>query len=174
MRHIRLCEEFENKTLYTPSDIEAKINELKPAISELSPESTDVPDNNAAGEAILMYIKKLEGYRIRLRELHWSTQKHSEHVLTDSLMSILTSHEDEVAEVTMGLLGIRIKVGQVVPELPQETDLRQLLNNILNAAVDLKMQLEDKQGKPIYAGLVASLDDCIQEISKGKYLETLS
>lgn len=173
MHKYTLCEEFDNSVKYTSTDIANTINQL----SKTAPaENTDMAEEpgsayNGIEESILEYIRKVEGYRIRLREIHWSTSKHSEHILTDNIMGILTEHEDSVAEVCMGVLGIRIKVGQVVPILPDANELRSLLDVALENAVDLKTKVEDNK---LFSGLTNILDDCIQELSKGKYLETLS
>lgn len=166
-RRESLCEGLNDNTKYTPTDIANTISQLSKEV----PETTAQPQSDDVSVSILEYIKKVEGYRIRLREIHWSTEKHSEHVLTDSLISELTSHEDAVAEVAMGVLGIRIKVGQVIPTLPEETDLKSLLFAAVNNAIELKSKIEDN---PQFAGLSNLLDDCVQELSKGRYLETLS
>ena len=156
-----LCEEF------TQADIANTISQLSQGI----PANASFEQSSGVELVILDYIKKLEGYRIRLREIHWSTQKHSEHILTDNLIGELTSHEDAVGEISMGVLGIRIKVGQVVPTMPEETDLKSLLQAAVNSAIELKNKVEDDIA---FSGLTNLLDDCIQELSKGKYLETLS
>ena len=166
-----LCEEFNDSVKYTSADITNTINQLSKTVPAERLSEEPASPNNGIEESILEYIRKVEGYRIRLRELHWSTTKHSEHILTDNIMGILTEHEDNVAEVCMGVLGIRIKVGQVVPILPEANELKPLLDAALEDAVDLKTKVEDND---LFSGLTNILDDCIQELSKGKYLETLS
>ena len=88
MRDRKLMEEFEQK--YTPQQLMNAIQAIKGNLSngQLSDEELDTSDvGTSIPEAILLYIRKLEGYRIRLRELHWSAAKKSEHELTDTLMS---------------------------------------------------------------------------------------
>ncbi len=161
-----LCEGLDDNVKYTSIDIANTINQL----SKLVPDTPAKPQEAENNVEVLEYIKKLEGFRIRLREIHWSTERHAEHVLTDNLMGMLTTHEDEVAEVSMGLFGVRIKVGQVVPTLPEGTDVKSILSEVFRAALDLKTKIEDN---PQYSGLANVLDDCLQQICKGKYLETL-
>ena len=87
------------------------------------------------------------------------------------MISEFESHEDSVAEIVMGLLGVRIQVGEVVPELPAEKDLKGLLQHALNSAFHLKSKLTSAPG---YSGLESLIDDFMQCISKGKYLQTLA
>ncbi len=153
---------------YTQADVLSTIETLRGNNATVS---QDAVENNSLRDEALDYIKELEGFRIRLREIHWQTERHSEHKLTDDLISEFESHEDEVAEIVMGLLGVRIQVGEVVPTLPEEKDLKGLLQHALNSAFHLKSVLTSTPG---YSGLESLLDDFTQCISKGKYLQTLS
>jgi hypothetical protein len=162
MRH-KLYEEE-----YTQADVLSTIENLKGNNATVA---QDAVENNSLRDEVLSYIKELEGFRIRLREIHWQTERHSEHKLTDDLISEFESHEDSVAEIVMGLLGVRIQVGEVVPELPAEKDLKGLLQHALNSAFHLKSKLTSAPG---YSGLESLIDDFMQCISKGKYLQTLA
>ena len=48
-------------------------------------------------EFVFIYIRFLEGVRIRLREFHWETKRNAKHKLTDDMISYYESKEDEVA-----------------------------------------------------------------------------
>ena len=165
----RLSETMLDGQKYSQGEIANMVTKLSSNSEHLYEEPKQ--EENDVRLNVLEYIKKIEGFRIRLREIHWSTQKHSEHVLTDDLIKEFEEHEDSVAEVCMGVLGVRIKVGEVIPTLPEETTLKDLLVTALLAAVELKRNVETS---PNFAGLVNLLDDFVQEISKGKYLETLA
>ena len=81
---------------------------------------TDVEEGGGSCEnCVLEFIKFLEGARIRMRELHWQAERNSEHKLTDDIISTLESTEDSIAEDFMGICNFRIKVGQVVPVMPE-------------------------------------------------------
>ena len=91
----RLLEAFEEK--YTPQELLTAIQEIKTKGNLIGSPAIVVDSNNTVGtslpEAILLYIKKLEGYRIRLREIHWSAESKSRHELSDSLMFLQCQKE---------------------------------------------------------------------------------
>ena len=155
---------------FSLADVNKTIEALR-GNSIAQPQTEATVSNNSLRDDALNYIKDLEGFRIRLREIHWQTERHSEHKLTDDLISTFESHEDEVAEIVMGLLGVRIKVGEVVPNIPQAEDLKGLLEAALNSAVHMKASLASSPG---YSALDSLLDDFMQSISKGRYLQTLA
>ena len=110
-RKERLCEE-----IYSQADVLQTIDDLENQQPVSSMGDTPTQTDKMRG-AVLDYIRDIEGYRVRLREIHWSTKSHAEHKLTDDLISTFESHEDAVAEIAMGLLGVRIQVGEVVPNI---------------------------------------------------------
>ena len=89
-------------------------------------------------EKILEYIMYLEGVRIRIRELHWQAERHSEHILTDDIIEELEKTEDAIAENLMGVCGFRIKVGQICPIMTQQTDLKSVLAELDEKTIELE------------------------------------
>lgn len=136
--------------------------------------STVVSDNNDEignyQTLILNYIQKLEGFRIRLRELHWSAERMSAHKLTDDLMNTLVNIEDDIAEDLQGFLGIRIGVGAVSPVMPEAKDIKGLLETIKQETLSLRETID---GVPDFVGIVSMLDDLVHSMNKSLYLETL-
>lgn len=127
-------------------------------------------DDMHVAQQILSYIKEMEGWRIRLREFHWSTFKNSEHKLTDDFMSFMEGKEDEVAENMQGVLGMRIEVGDVVPTMPQANTLISLVQNILNSTTELKNAVSSAIPGGKMDGLTNILDDVIKECGRVAYL----
>ena len=174
----RLLEAFEEK--YTPQELLTAIQEIKTKGSLSGSPAFVVDSNNTVGtsipEAILLYIKKLEGYRIRLREIHWSTENKSKHELSDNLMSMLADYEDSIAEEAMGIFGIRVKVGDIVPEIPEGRDIKSILTSVTNDTLTLLASLEPSEGETSIpsGGIPSILEDILHDLNKSKYLETLS
>ena len=174
----RLLEAFEEK--YTPQELLTAIQEIKTKGNLASSPAIVVNSNNTVGtslpEAILLYIKKLEGYRIRLREIHWSAESKSRHELSDSLMSMLADYEDSIAEEAMGIFGVRVKVGDIVPAMPEGRDLKSILKSLTDDTLTLLASLEPSEGEPAIpsGGIPSVLEDIIHDLNKSKYLETLS
>lgn len=133
--------------------------------------SVDTVDNVVTPqEAVLDFIKFIEGVRIRLREIHWEAERNSRHLLTDDIISSLEDSEDNIAEDLMGICGFRIKVGAIIPKMPIQVELCQLLCELHEAVIQLCACLESDS---IYGGIVNELEDLMHKIGKWKYLETL-
>lgn len=165
----RLLEELEQK--YSPETVLGVITQCQDGfiISPASSVETDPSeyDSLPLDEAVLEFLKKLEGYRIRFREFHWNAQKMSMHNLTDDIMSELLKLEDEIAEDMQGLLGIRIKVGMLVPELPDTADFNKTLVKLLEDVLTMKASIEDVKEA---CGMISMLDDIVHFINKSFYL----
>lgn len=118
-------------------------------------------------EMILTFIQKLEGVRIRLREIHWSTKSATEHEQTDQAMSLLMVHEDEIAESFMGLCDYRIQPGQIVPIFPDSADYRSLLKVFSEETLQL---IKSLQQHSIFVGIISKLEDLYVALNKLMYL----
>ena len=88
-------------------------------------------------------------------------------------MSSLTDYEDSIAEDAMGAFGFRIKVGDIVPVMPEELELNSLLPSLTNLTISLKQKLEKSTISSEFSGIISILDDMIHDLNKGKYLETI-
>lgn len=122
-------------------------------------------------EIVLEYIKKIEGYRIRIREFHWDAKSHSLHNLADSMMDDLESYEDSIAEDFMGIIGYRIQVGAVVPKMPRATEIKALIDEIVADSLYVRVKISEL---PRWSGIVSLIDDCVHNMNKSKYLADLT
>ena len=121
-------------------------------------------------EAVLDFIKYIEGVRIRLKEFHWVAERNSKHLLNDDISSSLEEFEDNIAEDLMGVCGFRIQVGAIVPTMTNQVELSSLLCELHDAVVQLCACLENDK---LYGGIVNELEDLMHNIGKWKYLATL-
>lgn len=121
-------------------------------------------------EAVLDFIKYIEGVRIRLKEFHWVAERNSKHLLNDDISSSLEEFEDNIAEDLMGVCGFRIQVGAIVPTMTNQVELSALLCELHDAVVQLCACLENDK---LYGGIVNELEDLMHDIGKWKYLATL-
>lgn len=121
-------------------------------------------------EAILDYIMYLEGLRIRLREIHWESERNSRHLLTDSMIESIEKFEDDIAEDLMGIINFRIKVGSIAPKITRMVELGDVLNEFSTVTLQLCASIENDE---IYTGIVNELDDMMHQIGKWKYLATM-
>lgn len=126
-------------------------------------------------EKALELLCSLEGYHQVLKELHWSTDNHSKHVLTDDIDHGVLEFEDELAEVVMGTLGEKFGKGDLKTMLPEAEDLKGILNELAEDLHKFTDSLsEDGEYDYAYGGLMNVADDFNAKICKWKYLETLS
>lgn len=113
----------------------------------------------------------LEGYHQILKELHWSTDNHSRHVLTDEIDKNILVFEDDFAEAVMGKLGEKFGKGTLKTMLPEAEELKGILDELEK---DINKFTDSMGGEHGYGGIYNVTDDFLSKIYKWKYLETLS
>lgn len=118
---------------------------------------------------VLNFLSALEGYHSTLKMLHWSTERHSEHILTDDIDSSILKYEDKISEVAMGALDTRFGIGDLKCMLPQSKDLKSVLKELKTDVNDFRDVAEEKKMN----GLVNILDDFTEDINTWEYLRTL-
>ena len=121
-------------------------------------------------ENAIDFLSSLEGYHQQLKLLHWSTDNHSRHLLTDEVDESVLSFEDAVAENVMGILDEKISEG-LKSMLPENKELKGLLNELKDDVLSFESNFE---GEKDCKGLVNCCDDFLETVNKYKYLETLS
>ena len=114
------------------------------------------------------YICSLHGYLIRLKEIHWSTDSNSEHLLCDEIMDMVRDCEDEFTESAMGLYDEKVKVGDLKPYLPNAESLKPMLKEL----VDETIAMEKSLNKDTEAGLRSVLEEIICQANKFMYRTT--
>lgn len=120
-------------------------------------------------ECVLKYIRILEGVRIRVKELHWSTKSSTVHQLMDSVSCMIMGYEDIIAEAFMGICGFKLKVGQVVPDIPEISDHVEIIEYLSTQTLNLlRMIMSDVR----YIGISHKLEDMYCELNKFAYLAT--
>lgn len=144
-------------------------NALATAIIELDDDVNGFTEQECKSPslAVLEFIQYLEGIRIRLREIHWMTERNATHKLTDDMIADIEEFEDNLAEDLMGVCGFRIKVGMVVPKMTNQVELSPLLDEFHEEVVQLCASIENDD---IFGGIVNELDDMKHSIAKWKYL----
>lgn len=122
---------------------------------------------------ILNFICILEGYRIRFREYHWSTDTMASHKLCDDIMSALLNYEDQLAEEFQGIINYRIKPGTIKPimNVSENSGIIEALNCLVTDIINLKKSIQRLQNIN-YDGILNIIDDMIHTINTFKYLAT--
>jgi hypothetical protein len=126
-------------------------------------------DNSDMVESMVMYIRTLEGIRIRLKEIHWSTKSNFEHEQTDMLIGAVMSFEDEIAEAFMGVCGFRFKPGEIVPMFPQCNEYKDVIKILSNITLYMINKLSSNI---VFLGVIDKLEDLYAYVNKMTYLST--
>lgn len=141
------------------------------AIANSKDENGNIPEPTRSREDIVLdFIRFIEGARIRFRELHWELEKSNDHKVTDDLISTLEKTEDNIAEDFMGVVGYRIKVGQLMPFMPKSTALEPCIDEVLSWCVTVKGCIRDDSG---FDGIVNEIDGLVHFLRKSKFLSTM-
>lgn len=114
------------------------------------------------------FICSMHGYMIRVKEIHWNTDNNAEHLLCDEIESSIHDCEDRLAECMMGITDKKFKVGDLKPMLPNNTDLKKMLQEFEGETIDFKKSMDEYKE----AGLVNICDDILECINKFKYRTT--
>ena len=122
-------------------------------------------------ENALKLLCALEGYHQSLKMLHWSTDNHSRHLLTDDIDHGVLEFEDALAEVVMGKLDEKFGKGDLKSMLPEAEELSGILNELEK---DVNEFVDSIGGEHGYGGVYNVVDDFLSSVYKWKYLETLS
>lgn len=126
-------------------------------------------------ENALELLCSLEGYHQILKELHWSTDNHAKHLLTDEIDGGVLEFEDKLAEVAMGTLGEKFGKGDLKTMLPEAEELKGILDEIAEDVHTFTDRLSaDGEYDYAYGALNSVCDDFMANVCKWKYLETLS
>ena len=116
-------------------------------------------------------LQCLEGTHEILKEIHWSTDNKSKHLLTDEIDEGVLEFEDELAEVVMGKLGEKFGKGDLKAMIPEAEELKCILDELEKDVNDFIDSIGGEHG---FGGIYNVTDDFLSKIYKWKYLETLS
>ena len=120
-------------------------------------------------QKLIEVVGKLEGYKTRLKELHWSAPSHSMHIITDEFSDELGKFEDDMAENAMAILGL-IKVGDIQGVLPEATNFGEFLTQLRGLLSGIKEETEDQ----MWSGLVNIVDDFWSTVNRYVYLNMIT
>ena len=116
---------------------------------------------------LLSYIQFIEGVRVRLKEIHWSTKSATEHEQTDYAIASITSLEDEIAESFMGIMDYRIRPGQLIPVYPSSEQYKDVLNDLSLQTLNVMKVFSEL---PALSGVVSKFEDMYVLLNKLVYL----
>lgn len=132
----------------------------------------DIPiDNKPISnlEFFTEFLNKLEGWKTKCKNLHWSAPKRNIHIYLDEFLDILNDYQDGLAEGIMGILG------KLQPNVIKGTESNTLnAIDFINEIQQLTLEFYNKIPQDaIYKGVTSECETFIQNINKYKYLFSL-
>jgi hypothetical protein len=116
------------------------------------------------------FLRTLEGYKSKFRELHWNAKLMSDHKLCDQIMSTIIEHQDEIAEEGFTIFG-KFNFSEFQPICNcYANNTKEALEELEVLIIDLKAAINsDLQ----LCSISAILDVFLHDIRKYIYLNTL-
>ena len=138
--------------------------EAAPDIKKASQEPmTDVKS------AIIEFINKLEGWKTKCKNLHWSAPRKNIHIYLDEFLSILSDYQDSLAEETMGIFDkfLPTMLKGISSDALNAIDfIVEVKNNTLSFYNSIPEDVE-------YSGIVSECESFMHNINKYRYLFSL-
>lgn len=120
------------------------------------------------------FISKLEAFKTKCKNLHWSAPNEPIHVRLDEFLGEISDYEDSIAEEVMGITD-KFKPTDINPapftNIQSITNAADFINSICKATCDFYDGLCSDCS--IYAGLKSETETFIHNINKYKYLFSL-
>ena len=121
-------------------------------------------------EKLVEALNKIEGFKTRIKELHWSSPSHSLHIIIDEFSSEIADFEDSLAENSIALLDF-VYPGDLNPTLPEETEFESLLEAVRALLSGLKTDCSEEL---YWSGVVNIIDDFWTTTNRYIYLTKIS
>lgn len=118
---------------------------------------------------ILNFENRIQGYRTRVKELHFAANRHSIHKIFDEFGEELAKFEDEIMEDAQAIHG-QYSPGEINPVLPKSLSEESILREIRADLINMKDFFESQ---PMYTGCLNVLEDFFHTVNKNIYLVRL-
>lgn len=127
-----------------------------------SSRSMEVPQS----QLFIDFLNKLEGWKTKCKNLHWSAPKKNIHVYLDEFLEILSDYQDGLAEGYMGILGKMQP--NVIKGTPSEVlNAFDFISEVKYGTIDFYKNIPEDV---IYKGIASECETFIQNINKYDYL----
>jgi len=115
---------------------------------------------------VLDFISQLEGYKTKIKELHWEDKSLPGHELAGDIEKMICDFEDSIAEDLQGVFGEDIKVNTLHPYSVKSTTLKEFIDSLKNSVMNFYKKLDGDD----YIGARSEAEGFIHNINVKKYL----
>lgn len=116
---------------------------------------------------ILNYIEECEGWKVGIKNLHWSADNMSQHELCDDIADEISNFEDLVSEIEQSISG-KIKLNSFTPKSYKITSLKSFVEDVISASKSFLKKLEGMGEK--YVGIKSECETFIGTMQRKLYL----
>ena len=133
-------------------------------------ENKDKSSELIGAQFFINFINKLEGFKTKCKNLHWSAPKKNIHVYLDEFLGILSDYQDSVAEDYQGILG-HMQPNVIEGIKSQSLNAIDFINEVKIATETFYNSIPDDT---CYVGIKSETETFIHNIFKYKYLFELT
>ena len=133
-------------------------------------ENKDKSSELIGAQFFINFINKLEGFKTKCKNLHWSAPKKNIHVYLDEFLGILSDYQDSVAEDYQGILG-HMQPNVIEGIKSQSLNAIDFINEVKIATETFYNNIPDDT---CYVGIKSETETFIHNIFKYKYLFELN
>lgn len=116
---------------------------------------------------ILNYIEECEGWKVGIKNLHWSADNMSQHELCDDIADEISNFEDLVSEIEQSISG-KIKLNGFTPKSYKITSLKSFVEDVISASKSFLKELDGMGEK--YIGIKSECETFIGTMQRKLYL----
>ena len=116
---------------------------------------------------ILNYIEECEGWKVGIKNLHWSADNMSQHELCDDIADEISNFEDLVSEIEQSISG-KIKLNGFTPKSYKITSLKSFVEDVISASKSFLKKLDGMGEK--YVGIKSECETFIGTMQRKLYL----
>ena len=116
---------------------------------------------------ILNYIEECEGWKVGIKNLHWSADNMSQHEVCDDIADEISNFEDLVSEIEQSISG-KIKLNGFTPKSYKITSLKSFVEDVISASKSFLKKLEGMGEK--YVGIKSECETFIGTMQRKLYL----
>ena len=133
-------------------------------------ENNDKSSELIGAQFFINFINKLEGFKTKCKNLHWSAPKKNIHVYLDEFLGILSDYQDSVAEDYQGILG-HMQPNVIEGIKSQSLNAIDFINEVKIATETFYSSIPSDT---CYIGIKSETETFIHNIFKYKYLFELT
>lgn len=127
-------------------------------------------ENSNSSEYYIHFLNRLEGWKTKCKNLHWSAPKKNIHVYLDDFLEILSDYQDSLAEEEMGIFSKMMP--NVIKGIPSDTlNANDFLEEVKRYTLDFYGNIPNDS---LFAGIKSECETFIHDINKYKYLFSLT